>query len=256
MIIYLQGKVFLQKAYGVLTERLSQNKQNILISAMSLLCVLTEQILVHVDTYYVDWLALPFLLRILFADRQDNGDIPVLGVMAGICVCIKPSNLIFVLLLFLLYVLRFYRDIRSHAWISGIICSFLVCFPYLYMSHKMTNNPVFPYLNKIFRSEWFLYKGVEEYSGIRELFGPGSLKEYLWWPYYMVFRFDSIHFADYRVYHGRLLAALIVGIFCVVGGIRRNRSYFLLKVNGILICLYIYKVITYCQSLLIFIKYV
>ncbi len=233
----------MQKAYTVITGLGPENKQKALISALACVCVLSEQILVYVDTYYVDWLALPFLIevlfRIFFAEKQENTDIYVLGVMAGVCVCIKPSNFVFVSLLFVLYVTGFYKNIQWQAWIYGIIAGFLVCFPYLYMSYRMTHNPVFPYLNKIFQSEWFFLKGVDEYSGIKQLFGPNSLKEYLLWPYYMVFRSSDIHFADYPVYCGRLLAALVVGTAGIIWEMCRKKEFFLFKVNGILICLYV-----------------
>lgn len=68
----------------------------------------------YVDTYYVDWLAIPFfaevLLRIFFSDKQGDKDIWILGVIA--CVCIKPSNAVYVLLLFLISTAKFYKNIR------------------------------------------------------------------------------------------------------------------------------------------------
>lgn len=243
MIIYLQGKIFLQKAYAVIVGDEPTKKYAMLISVMSLLCVLAEQILVYVDTYYVDWLALPFLievlLRVFFAERQENLDVYMFGVMAGVCICIKPSNAVFILLLLLCYIIRFYKNIQWHAWIYGIIFSMLVCFPYTYISYRMTDNPVFPYLNSLFKSEWFFFRGVDEYSGIKDLFGPTTLKEYILWPYYMTFQSDNVHFADYPQYCGRLLAALVMSVVSLIRVIRRKKDFFLIKVSGILICLYI-----------------
>lgn len=243
MVIYLQGKVFLQKVYVVITGQEPERIYKVLISSMSLLCILSEQILAYVDTYYVDWLALPFLIevlaRIFFAGRQGDADICILGVMAGVCVCIKPSNFVFVFFLCVLYVIKFCRKIRWQAWGCGVICSFLVCVPYMHVGYGMTDNPVFPYLNSIFKSGWFFFMGVDEYSGIKDLFGPDSFREYILWPWYMLFRSDKIYFSDYRVYCGRLPAALVMASVSIVWRIRGEKAFLLRRINGIFVGLYI-----------------
>ncbi len=243
MLIYLQGKIFLQKTYFVITGKEPERKHQILASIMSLLCILVEQILIYVDTYYVDWLAIPFLaevlLRIFFADKQEDKDIWILGVMAGVCVCIKPSNAVYVLLLVLIYIAKFYKNIQWWTWICGMTFCIFVCIPYICVGYRMTGNPTFPYLNGLFKSEWFFFMGVDEYSGMKDLFGPASLKEYIFWPYYMTFRPNDIHFADNPQYCGRLLVALIVGIASIARTIMTKKSCMINRASEFFICVYI-----------------
>lgn len=237
MLIYLQGKIFLQEAY------FDRKRNRILASVMSLLCILVEQILISANTYGVDWLAIPFLaeviLRIFFVDTQKNEDIYILGLMAGVCVCIKPSNAVFVFLLFAFYFTKFHQSIRWWIWLRGMVGGLLICVPYVYMSYNMTGNPVFPYMNSLFKSEWFFLMGVDEWSGMKDLFGPASLKEYIFWPYFMVFQSDSIHFADYTQYCGRLLVVLVAVVASIVSAVVTKKRSIIYEASGLFICVYI-----------------
>lgn len=243
MLIYLQGKIFLQEAYFVITGKETGKRQRILASVMSLLCILVEQILISANTYGVDWLAIPFLaeviLRIFFVDTQKNEDIYILGLMAGVCVCIKPSNAVFVFLLFAFYFTKFHQSIRWWIWLRGMVGGLLICVPYVYMSYNMTGNPVFPYMNSLFKSEWFFLMGVDEWSGMKDLFGPASLKEYIFWPYFMVFQSDSIHFADYTQYCGRLLVVLVAVVASIVSAVVTKKRSIIYEASGLFICVYI-----------------
>lgn len=107
------------------------------------------------------------------------------------------------------------------------------------MGYRMTGNTTFPYLNGLFKSEWFFFMGVDEYSGMKDLFGPDSLKEYILWPYYMTFRPNDIHFTDTPQYCGRLLAALIVGISNIARTIITKKNCMIYKASGFFICVYI-----------------
>lgn len=245
MIMYLQSKLFLKVVYSIITGRTLEEPrkgEKLFITVTAFLCVTAEQMIIELDTYYVDLLAVPFIIealfRVLFIEKQESIDLCILGIMAGVCICIKPYNLVWIVLILLLYLYKFGKGDRWEGWALGVVSALLVCFPYIFLSYRMTNNPVFPYMNAIFKSDWFFLKGVDEYSGMKELFGPSTLKEYLFWPYYMTFLPENIHFSDYPVYRGRILVALVFSIFSMFH-IMWNKRSLLIKINCIFIVCYI-----------------
>lgn len=245
LLIYQQGRRFISALYSAITgkaiEELDQ-KEKIWIAAGAFLCVAAEQILIELDTYYVDLLAIPFLIealfRLFFTDKQCDTDFLLLGVMAGVCMCIKPSNFVWIVLILFYYGYQFWRTTQWKYWIFGIIFAILVCCPYFCLSYRFTGNPVFPYFNTIFRSEWFFEMGVDTYSGIKALFGPSTVKEYLFWPFYMTFQADKIHFSDYQRYSGRIFAALIFSVAFLIC-FQRNKKHLFRKISGCFVLCYV-----------------
>ena len=103
IIIYFQTKTILEKFL----------KNKIYISLISTIIIITEQLLTNMITYYVDLFSIPLFLGIIIIilnnKKVNNITNYFILLMAGILISLKISNAFLVLLLAIIYIIKFYK---------------------------------------------------------------------------------------------------------------------------------------------------
>ena len=144
-----------------------------------------------IDCYYIDLMSLMLLVEILKTVIYDNDlkeenniIISYIAILCGITFAIKISNLFFIIVFGIYYLLKNNKMIKFIK-LKDIIC-FIIIFTlpwilYFINSFIQTGNPFFPFYNNIFKSKYFLNSN---WSDTR--FGPTNVIEVLIWPLYII----------------------------------------------------------------------
>lgn len=199
IIIYYQIKQILKK--------LNINKNYA--GLISVVILVTEQILANMLTYYVDLFSIPFLLEIIIVllnyKKVNNIINFIVLFMAGVLVSIKVSNAFLLIPLVIIYIKKYRKDINWKTIVFGILIFIFPMFVYLLNNYIQTGNPVFPFYNSIFKTKY-----LPKENWIERFYGPKTLKERLLWPIYL-FKYPRKAF-DTDIYYGRIGFGYIVAI--------------------------------------------
>lgn len=171
------------------------NKINIGISKITLvtfstIVVTTLSIIDIVDSYYVDLVSVVILLQIVMfvfdgkkLNKKDNNTLMYMfiGLLFGLAFSVKISNALLLIPLFIAYIIM-HKNIFTSLKVKDIILTVLMFllpfFVYLVYTYIETGNPVFPFYNTIFKSEYF---GNWNWLDLR--FGPKGIIETILWPF-------------------------------------------------------------------------
>jgi hypothetical protein len=222
ILLYFQVKDLIKLApnMGLLGKH-----QGLALSLSALFALSTEHIFANIGVYMVDLLLVPFLLELLrmaFAGRTlPQFALIYSGLMFGLGASVKLTSLVFSVLLLAIIVLRYRRELTVS---TAIISSLAIVFPivtYLTYNFIETHNPVFPYLNEIFRSP--LFPPTPFISATFPL-GPKTPLEFLGWPLYIIFEPQRTSELWYN--SGRLGLGLLCAIaYTVLGFLWRKRDH-------------------------------
>ena len=176
---------------------------------ISVVILVTEQILANMLTYYVDLFSIPFLLEIIIVllnyKKVNNIINFIVLFMAGVLVSIKVSNAFLLIPLVIIYIKKYRKDINWKTIVFGILIFIFPMFVYLLNNYIQTGNPVFPFYNSIFKTKY-----LPKENWIERFYGPKTLKERLLWPIYL-FKYPRKAF-DTDIYYGRIGFGYIVAI--------------------------------------------
>jgi hypothetical protein len=181
----------------------------------------TEYILRLLNDYRVDLLSVPLLLEatyltIRFADaRRKSYAIIHIALFLGLSAGFKLSNLAFVIpigFLALVQIFRHRSQIGFKAPVAALVAIAAPLIPYAYFLYRETGNPLFPFLNKIFRSPYLPPVNPSDW-----MYGPKNLLELIVWPVWAFFTPDRIsEMSGIGVpYTGRLSLGFVVCILCL-----------------------------------------
>ena len=201
LLTYLQVVFLIKDIYG---DRLGAIKKqhsgffyNTLVSVcaneavLGFIIVMSHQVFMQMGTYLVDLFAIPIALemvRILIQYNhrtQNTVYIYYYAVLCGIMFCMKLTNILYILPLLGLFLIKNKKCISIKLF---FVCSILAVLPSLiYMTYNIyeTGNPVFPYFNRIFQSEYYPTDNFQ-----LERWGPTNIWETIFWPVYQVTRPD------------------------------------------------------------------
>jgi hypothetical protein len=189
-----------------------------------LLAVSAEGMLWEVSGYMVDLLSLPVLLeatRLATVDvlplRPLHRRTTALGVLLGLAVALKLTNLVFVLPIGLVALVRWLgpRTERPRALAilgaaaAGAVAIALPVAPHALLLLAKTGSPVFPYFNKLFESPFYPPIDIKD---IR--WGPSSAIEALGWPLLSALRPERL--SEFSVTTGRLALGWLVALAALV----------------------------------------
>lgn len=198
------------------------NLKKYTISLLSLLIISTEYILINSATYMVDLFYLPLcleFLRILFfyEDYTDYLSYYV-SLLFGISITLKLTNMIFVLILLVLYIVKFRKKITISTFVTCVFVAIVPCAIYLVYNYTNTHNPVFPFYNNIFGSQFYSHSNFKDTR-----WDPKTVVEYISWPIYVFF--NPKRFSELSVYSGRIAIGTIAGIFLIILFNKIDNSY-------------------------------
>lgn len=238
LLIYFQIKDILFKYFE--SRNIKINKWFYLLLVIPIL--IFDDFLLQANSYYIDMLSLPLFIEIirmiLFSEKQSGFDIALIMTMAAATISIKISNGYVVLVLAVLYLIKFRKCLSIKPIIIGLALSAFTVFVYFYVNYKDTLNPIYPYLNDIFKSPYFI-TGVDmnEYVQFNSRFGPETLKQYLLWPIYVYL--VPGRGTDFGYNSGRLIVSMFALIVYIVLKIRKNKNRVLDILAVLFIALYI-----------------
>ena len=195
-------------------------------SAVHILCnkmlwagmlVLLHDALLMIGVYYVDILAVPIgleVMRILLLDREENPSLKDVGYFAllnGIWIALKLTNVCYVIPCVLIYILSHRKSFTIKTWGTAVG---LGIFPFgLYLIHNFicTGNPIFPYYNKLFHSNYYREANFKDGR-----WGGVTLFEKLTWIVYSVFKPEYRQSEIYSRFNFMILLGIIAAVVFLI----------------------------------------
>jgi hypothetical protein len=139
----------------------------------------------------------------------------------GIFLSMKLTNLPFIIPLLLLFVIKHRKTLQLKTVLCCIVCGLLPVSIYLIYAYMITGNPVFPFYNQIFMSEYYPLLNFKDAR-----WGPSNLKEFiLWYPHAILWPWDRLTEIPYSWPYPFALT-ILSGLRFVVGSIRDKKRLF------------------------------
>lgn len=170
------------------------NVKDIFASIFSVFAVISLTILDVLDTYYIDiisMVAIFELFKFIFYDselsdnlEQNRLNIIYISILSGIIFITKISNVFYILVFAIVYLIKNMKKIKNLKILDYILFFIIfisIIILYVYNTWIQTGNPVFPFYNKYFKSDYY---PISNWMDLR--FGPKSLFEKLLWPIFTI----------------------------------------------------------------------
>lgn len=235
LVLYYQVKRFLIE--------ITKSSNQLFLSVFSIFPCVMSIIFAFAGTYYIDNFGLICLMEIFyilfFEDNVfDNKiNICILAITVGISISIKVTNIIFVIPIGLYFFIKNFKEIKICDYVLILLCLVFPFFIYAIDNYIQTGNPVFPYYNNIFKSEYFMLSEWKDTN-----FGAENLIQFLIWPLYIVFNptraFDT-KFVDI-IWGIGFITDICYIIYCIIKSKYKNNKLFILAVT-ILITYYLWE---------------
>ena len=243
ILIYLQSRDIIKKYCEI--NNLKCN--SFIYTMMGIMVLFFENIIWYQNTYYIDLLIVPFILeiirRILYIEKQEKIDVYLMALMGGITLSIKVSNAPVVAFLGIWYLIRYKDCVTVKSIINSIIIILFPLLVYLIVNYIDTGNPVYPYFNSIFRSEYFFTDvNFNEWIGFSSRYGANNLIEYILWPFIMILSPFQVN--DAEIYSGRVLVAFVCAVIYIKQVVKEKGNIILSRILSLFFVFYlIYLVI-------------
>lgn len=229
ILIYFQIKQFFIMIWGQFGHACQSKWSKILTSAGTFICLMTENTYTLQSTYMVDYLAVPFLLEIIKVvlcggENEEELDTAhtagYLCIMSGFAVGIKMTNILLIFPLAVFFLIKQRKNLNIRCVFGSFLILLYPVFLYLFISYRITGNPLFPYFNSVFQSPYFsMTRSPNDFSGFNGRFGPVKILEFLLWPCYML-KFPE-RTADYEMCSGRVLVIVLVLTIAIFSEFKR-----------------------------------
>ena len=203
----------------------------------SLVIVLQLDAIFMYGTYYVDVMALPIaieVIRILLEEReeeQNTSTITYFALLSGVWIAFKLTNIIFVVPCVLLYVYQHIKNFKIYDWGIAIVCGAFTWSDYIIYNWVSTGNPVFPYFNTLFKSEYY---PIDNFKDAR--WGGQTLWEKIMWIFYAIIKPE---YRQSEIYDERpiiltigVIGTIFILIYYIIKKNKRKLSY-----RAVIICL-------------------
>ncbi len=202
---------------------------------LAFIVVFVHDSAMEMASYNVDLLAIPLCIEMLsICVNKSNGTHEYFAFLAGMALTLKMTNIVYIIPLLLVYIVKNIKRIKGTDW---IMCFIMVIVPfsiYTIYNFTCTGNPIFPYMNSIFKSRYF---HASNFRDVR--WGPTDIKETCLWIFYHVL------FPKYRqseipnLYTLGILVGLIVlqmcAIICVKKVIKKEKIDFPIEIYAVFI---------------------
>lgn len=201
----------------IFTEIFPDLKYKKLITIFAGLVLLTATPNWRTVTFHIDNFSMVIFLEFIciFLQKEnifkDKTILYYLCLLSGISIGIKVINAVLVVVFMLVIGIRDIKEFLKNIKIKDIIiCTFLFFLPFIVYAidnYIQTGNPVFPYYNNIFKSEFY-----EESAGLDERFGIPNIWYAFVWP--ILVTLDPLLGYDYAIFIEPLWA--IGYIMCII----------------------------------------
>ena len=167
-------------------KNIIEEKKEIFIVIITILCTLTLSSVELLDSYYIDNISVVFLLELFyltFFEKYNKKILMYIALLAGFSFVSKISNAFIIIVLAIQYIIKHFSEMKKSKirdYIPAVIIFIIPFFIYLLYTYISTGNPVFPFYNSIFKSKYY-YKN----NWMDKRFGPKNIIEVLIWPILM-----------------------------------------------------------------------
>lgn len=177
-----------------LLKNLLKESNSAFVCIMASLAVFSLSIVELIDNYYIDLFSLVVIFNIvnliLFDTFEDDKKYNLLKVnylaaLFGFAIAIKISNipaLVILLIIFFIKTKFKWKKLNLKIVLTIILSGIIPFIIYLVYTYLKTGNPVFPFYNTIFKSEYY---SLSNWMDTR--FGPANILESIIWPIKIVF---------------------------------------------------------------------
>ncbi len=204
-------------------KNITKEKNSLIVSLLSIPAVITLSLIDILDSYYIDLLSLTVLIilfkNVMYVKDNENVEIKYLfySLMFGFCFITKISNAFFLIVLFIIYLINNLNNFKKALNLKNVcilLFGLLITItPYMLYTYLQTGNPVFPFYNTIFKSEYY---SVSDWMDTR--FGPQNIKQALFWPLYILKypeKACDISIVEPIWCYGWIMSIIIVGYYAV-----------------------------------------
>lgn len=217
-----------------------------LLSLCSTICYSSFILRQWTGTYYIDSLSVIFLLEIIYyvlkeTILKNRKLLFFITLLSGIATAIKITNLILIIPIAVFVLIKERKYIDKKIILNFIISIIIFCLPFLIYvidNLKQTGNPIFPYYNNIFKSNFF-----GEFSWKDSRFGIPSLKHAIIWPIYVSSIIqgygDDWQIYDYIWAIGYLISIFMFVYFIIYKDIKNKKIFSLVLISLILTIIWI-----------------
>lgn len=156
-------------------------------SFLAFLIIFWHDIIMQFGSYMVDLFCIPLLLEmikiILLNDNVNKRDAIYICFLGGIVFTFKMTNIVYIIPLLMIYILNIKKEININLIIKCLFIGLIWVSIYLIYNYYETGNIVFPYYNKIFKSDYY---PISNFKDVR--WGPSNIKELILWPLYIILK--------------------------------------------------------------------
>lgn len=195
----------------------------------SLAIVFSYDAMMMMGSYYVDAVALPLALELIrllifsYNEKCSGVEIAYYALLSGLMIGAKLTDIIYVIPLVLLFVCMHIKDFKIKDWFIAICLGIFSWLEYIIFNWINTGNPLFPYYNVIFKSEYYPEVNFKDLR-----WGGQSIFEKIFWVVYAAFKPDYRQSEIWDKFNGILIIG-IIGIIALViiniYGYRKRRIY-------------------------------
>lgn len=189
-------------------------------SILAFLVVTVHDVTMQTATYNVDLLALPLLIEML-AICMSNGEgrHEYFVLLAGAAFAIKMTNVVYIIPLLLVYLIKNRKRITGIDFIKCFMIGVIPSGIYMIYNFSCTGNPVFPYMNSVFHSCYFLWQDFRD-----NRWGPVNIQETCLWIFYHVILPKYRQSEIPNRWTLNITMSLIIFIVGILFGIKRFRK--------------------------------
>ncbi len=230
ILFYYQAKRILL----ALTASLSPSRG--LIAACSAIGFVSLQAYFILNCYNSDLWYVPLILEIVYllvAGASNPAITVYLCWLGGLASSMKMNNAMFIVLLALVYIAFSYKTLRVKSVLIGVLAFIFPIAIYALNVYLQTGNPVFPFFNNIFQSEYAPLS-----FELDPRWGPVNVLEGLVWPIYGMFdtsRTSGMDYIDISLGAGYILALVWLSIAGYRRFVRKERAGFCWLLPGLIV---------------------
>ncbi len=216
-LIYLSVYDFIKK--GIREFQKWENPPTLSLALSSLFVIFSFNALFNLNSYKVDAIGVPLLLEMLhiaffyrLTVTNKKYIVPLFFLFASIAIAYKLIFLPYTLLLTGIFLYKNWELFKKNFYlIAWGFAAVVFSLPYMLYNYAETQNPIFPFYNKIFQSSLYSLKNFKD-----ERWGPRSLIEFF--GYAIVCFKDKIRNNEWHIFSYRLLAEyfIIAGLLFAV----------------------------------------
>lgn len=174
--------------------------------------IIVFELLAQVGTYFIDIVSAAFLMSgfyyfILYIREKRQLSLYISSALFGFALFGKLTNLVYIVPFLAFLVIYNLKRKKIKAMFASVILCLLPTVIYSLLLFSLTGNPVFPFFNSVFRSQYF-----SNVSFVNSFFGPKNLPEGLMWPLFTIKNHERLGELEALFYDKKLTIYFFIAV--------------------------------------------